>query len=321
VTYLQEVDVTAGSVAFAAVVSLAVPALAATDKPDGSLIVRPTAVQLPDYAAAKGIDRSATRAEYDEARHDRRFVLERFTYASDGLEVSAYLYRPAASRGPSPLVVFIRGSFIVSDQAPLLVTMFHRLARAGFVVVAPMLRGSDGMEGHVEMGGADLHDVGNVITAAASLGLAAAHATFLYGESRGGIMTLLALKNGLSVRAAATFGAITDIDAYLAADEGAAALATRIWPDFATNRAQITAARSAQRWSEQITKPLLLMHGAKDPQVHVSHTVRLAEALARTGTRYAVRIFDDDGHTLFRSRVERDRTATEFFRQFVPEAR
>lgn len=59
------------------------------------------------------------------------------------------------------------------------------------------------------------------------------------------------------------------------------------------------------------------MHGANDPQVHVSHTLRLAEALAKTGTRYAVRIFDADGHTLFRNRIERDRTAADFFRQFL----
>jgi len=130
-------------------------------------------------------------------------------------------------------------------------------------------------------------------------------------------MTLLALKSGLAVRAAATFGAITDIEAFLAVDERAAALGPQIWPDFATNREQITAARSAQSWPERIQKPLLLMHGANDPQVHVSHTLRLAEKLATTGARYAVRIFDDDGHTLFRNRVERDRTAIEFFRQFL----
>jgi dipeptidyl aminopeptidase/acylaminoacyl peptidase len=302
----------------AAAVSFLVPsAVAATDKPDGTLVGRPVAVQLPDYAAAKGLERSATRPEYDEARNDRRFVLERFTYASDGLEVSAYVYRPATARAGLPLVVFIRGSFIVHDQAPHLVATLRRIAEAGFVVLAPMLRGSDGMEGRDEMGGADLHDVGNAIIAVASLGVAAGDATFLYGESRGGIMTLLALKSGLRVRAAATFGAITDIDAYLAADERAAALASQVWPDFATNRAQITAARSAQRWPERIQEPVLLMHGAKDPQVHVSHTLRLAEGLATTGARYAVRIFDEDGHTLFRNRIERDRTATEFFRQFL----
>jgi hypothetical protein len=169
----------------AAAVGLAAPAtIAATDQPDGALIVRPAAVLLPDYAAREGLERSATRAEYDEARNDRRFVLERFTYASDGLEVSAYLYRPAKPQAPLPLVVFIRGSYIVTDQAPLLVATLRRVALAGFVVVAPMLRGSDGMDGRDEMGGADLHDVGNAISAASSLGLAAADTSFLYGESR-----------------------------------------------------------------------------------------------------------------------------------------
>ena len=139
---------------FAASMGLAPPpCVAATDKPDGSLIAGPAAVPLPDYAARPGIERSVTRDEYEEARHDRRFVLERFTYASDGLEVSAYVYRPTSSRAPLPLVVFIRGSYVLSDQAPLLVAMFRRIALAGFVVLAPMLRGSDGMPGRDEMGG------------------------------------------------------------------------------------------------------------------------------------------------------------------------
>ena len=134
-------------------------------------------------------------------------------------------------------------------------------------------------------------------------------------------MTLLALRDALPVRAAATFGAITDLEAYLAADPRAAALGPQIWPDFATRRAEITADRSAITWPERLRAPLLLMHGANDPQVDVSHTLRLAEALRRAGARFAVRIFDEDGHTLTRNRVERDRTAAAFFRQFLPAAR
>lgn len=177
----------------------------ATDKADGTVAARPATFLLPDFAAVSGIDRAASAAEYEEARNDRRFVLERFTYASDGLEVSAYLYRPDQAAGPLPLVVFNRGSYVVKDQAPGLLATFRRIAIEGFVVLAPMLRGSDGMEGRDEMGGADLHDIANAIVGARSLGIAVSDATFLYGESRGGIMTFLALRNGLPVRAAATF--------------------------------------------------------------------------------------------------------------------
>jgi len=293
------------------------PILPASDPPqDGQVVVRPAPVSLPSFADVPGLSQAATPEEYEEARQDATLVLERFTYRSDGLEVSAYLLRPARAER-RPLVVFIRGSYVVSGQAPVLLTTLRRVAREGFVVVAPMLRGSDGMGGHDEMGGADRNDVRHAVTAALSLGVADHEAPFLYGESRGGIMTFLALKDALPVRAAATFGAITDIEAYLQVDERAAALATRIWPDWATRRAEITAERSAQSWPERLRAPLMMMHGANDRQVDVSQTLQLAEALRRVGTRYAVRIFDEDGHTLFRNRVERDRTATSFFKQFL----
>ena len=109
------------------------------------------------------LDRCRNTSGVDEARNDGRFVLERFTYASDGLEVSAYLYRPDQAAGPLPLVVFNRGSYVVKDQAPVLLATFRRIAIEGFVVLAPMLRGSDGMEGRDEMGAADLHDIANAI--------------------------------------------------------------------------------------------------------------------------------------------------------------
>jgi dipeptidyl aminopeptidase/acylaminoacyl peptidase len=296
--------------------ALAVPAVQPVD---GVVIARPSPVALPAAAEVKLLERAGGPEEYEEARSDRAFALERFTYGSDGLEVSAYLLRHAGPSRRRPLVVYIRGSYVVTGEAPRLLPTLRRMAREGFVVVAPMLRGSDGMAGHDEMGGADRNDVRNAIAAAGALGLADTEATFLYGESRGGIMTLLALKDGLPVRAAATFGAITDLEGFLAADARAAALALQIWPDFATRRAEILTSRSALAWPDRLRAPLLLMHGANDPQVDISHTLRLAEALHRAGARFAVRIFDDDGHPLVRNRVERDRTAAAFFRQFLPE--
>ena len=101
----------------------------------------------------------------------------------------------------------------------------HRLADAGFVVVAPMYRGSEGAPGRDEMGGADLADLMNIRAVIASLPYADATNTFLYGESRGGMMVLQALRDGFEARAAATIGTFTDLDAYLKEDPQVAAIA------------------------------------------------------------------------------------------------
>lgn len=126
----------------------------------------------PSWAdATEGTDtetRYATHDEYVAAAGDDRYLLEKLRYRSDGLVVVAYLYRPR-DEGKHPVVVFNRGSYVRGDIAPELLPMFHRLALAGFAVVAPMYRGSDGGEGRDELGGADLADLINVTKLIAEL--------------------------------------------------------------------------------------------------------------------------------------------------------
>jgi hypothetical protein len=185
------------------------------------------AILLPAYADAKGMRPYLDEAEYAEAVADRRFVLERLTYASDGLPVVAYAYGPRDAVTRLPTVVFSRGSYVQPEVAHQLLPLFHRLAERGFAVVAPMLRGSAGAPGLDEMGGDDLHDLLNTRGLVDSLAFADSANLFLYGESRGGMMTFLAIKAGYPARSAATFGALTDLGALMAAQSSQRARRTR----------------------------------------------------------------------------------------------
>src|SRR5207247_311744 len=73
---------------------------------------------------------------------------------------------------------------------------FYELASHGFVILASQYRGNDGGEGREEFGGADVNDVINLLSIAASLPDADPKNVFLYGLSRGGMMTFLALQRG-----------------------------------------------------------------------------------------------------------------------------
>ncbi len=272
---------------------------------------------LPAFDASPEIARYATASEYREAADDKTFTLERIEYASDGLVVSAYLYRPAQPRGRLPVVVFNRGGYVVRDQAPVLLTLFRRLAARGFLVLAPMLRGSDGTAGKDEMGGSDLDDLMNAFALLRRLEQADTGNVFLYGESRGGVMTLMALRDGAPVRAAATFGAITDIAQYLAATPQVAEVAPQIWADFEEKRDEVLANRSALSWPEKVRVPILLMHGAADEQVSPAQTLRLAERLATQRTDYGVIVYPGDGHILAGNRVDRDRRVADWFLSYV----
>jgi dipeptidyl aminopeptidase/acylaminoacyl peptidase len=278
--------------------------------------VRP--VTLPAYDRYPNIAFYAGDPEtYARAAGDTDFVLERLRYRSDGLDVFAYLYRPTtAPTVRLPVVVFNRGSYTREEFAPEVLMPANRLARAGFLVIAPMLRGSGGAQGHDEMGGSDLNDIFNIVPVINELPYADTTRMFMYGESRGGIMTLLAAKSNFPARAIATFGAITDMDAYLNVDRGALRLAPMIWPNFATERAAIVESRSAQRWPERINIPLLLMHGGADGQVSPLHAIQLAGALQGLGKPYELKIFYGAYHSLGSRAQERDEEAIRWFRRF-----
>jgi dipeptidyl aminopeptidase/acylaminoacyl peptidase len=260
-------------------------------------------------------ERFVDRSDYEATVRDPAWVMERITYRSDSLRVAAYL---ATSRvpasGPRPCVVYVRGSWRVGDVGWQLAPMFHRLVGAGFVVVAPMLRGSDGEEGTDEMGGRDLADLMRAREVAYASGLVDTSKLFLYGESRGGMMVLQALRDGFPARAAATVGAYGDLESMIAADSAhLAPVARRVWPAWPTDHDAIATRRSAQRWPERIRVPLLLMHGANDTQVSPSQSTELAEAIRRVHGRCEVLVFPSAGHTLRGSESARDSAAVAWF--------
>jgi dipeptidyl aminopeptidase/acylaminoacyl peptidase len=288
---------------------MATTAVAAADK-----------VGLPGYAEVKGLDHYADPATYAAAVADRRFVMEKVAYRSDGLEVFAYVYRPVKSHGRLPVVIFNRGSYTWPAFAAEMLPMAHRMAQRGYLVVAPMYRGSGGATGRDEMGGADLDDLFNLVPVIRSMPDADIAQLYLYGESRGGMMVYQALRDGFPARAAAVYGGFTDMDAMLAGAQGAR-MGAAIWPDLATNRAAIVERRSALHWPEKIASPILIMHGADDHSVDPAQSLGMAQALAKLGKPYELEIFYGEGHVLSGRTVERDAHAADWFARFAPTVR
>lgn len=285
-------------------------------------------VALPSFAELVAGPRSPTAAEsccsdadrvvYERARTDSRYELLRLTYRSDDLRVVAFVYRHKAAVGARPVIVYNRGSYVRQGAAPELLVPFHRMAEAGFVVVAPMYRGSEGAPGRDEMGGADLADLMNVRGVIASLPYADAASVFLFGESRGGMMALQALRDGFQALAAATVGTFTDLEAYLAEDPRAAAASAQIFPEFAATRPALVERRSALQWADRISAPLLIMHGGADTTVSPSHSLNLASALQRLGKPYELAIVAGARHVMDPFEAERDERAIQWFKRHLP---
>ena len=277
-------------------------------------------VDIPAYESTKGIERYASRDEYDAAARDPRFRLEKLAYRSANLRVFAYLYSPVRPAGKQPAIIFNRGSFVRDEFAGEVLATFHRLAQAGFVVLAPMYRQSGGGEGRDEMGGADLADLMATVGVAEAIGTIDTANVFMYGESRGGMMTYQAMRDGYPLRAAAVYGAFTDLRAFIESSAESRAAAPSIWPDFGSNAESIYERRSALQWSEQLNAPLLIMHGGSDRTVSPSQSLALAARLEQLGKPYELVIREGDNHVLSDWRVQRDAHAVEWFLRRVTPA-
>jgi dipeptidyl aminopeptidase/acylaminoacyl peptidase len=271
-------------------------------------------VTFPAYGEVRNLDDYATEPEYRHAVGDPDFRMERMSYDSDGLKVFAYVYRPVHLPAEKlPVIIFNRGSWTWPAFHAELVTMANRLARRGYLVVAPMYRGSGGAKGRDEMGGGDLADLFNLLPVIRALPEADAGRLYLYGESRGGMMTYQAIRDGFPARAAAVVGAFTDLDSMLEKPEWKQ-VGLAIWPELDAQRAAIVERRSAQRWADKINVPVLIIHGAED-SLPVSQSLRMAEKLSEQGKHFQLMVIDGEGHTISGRTADRDNWAVDWFQR------
>ena len=289
----------------------------AADTNDG-LVVERISYTFPTYEQAvetTDVEKYTSKQVYEKAVADRNFEFQKLKYISDGLKVVAYLYKPKQVEGKKlPAIIFNRGSAMRGDIVPELIHVFHRLASEGFIIVAPMYRQSDGGEGRDEMGGADVNDLMNVTPLAKRLGFIDMNNIFMYGESRGGMMTYLAIKRDFPMNAAAVFGALTDLEPVLGFYP--ATMLKQFWPDFDTRKDEIIKARSAIYWAEQLDVPLLIMHGGGD-KLPPSQSLTLAQLLEKSGKPYELIIYAEDNHYLKHNQDDRDRRAAAWFKRHL----
>jgi dipeptidyl aminopeptidase/acylaminoacyl peptidase len=261
------------------------------------------------------MDFYATQPEYDAAVGDPHFAFEKWQTSSGQFRIVTYLYRPSVpGDSPMPVIIFARGSATMGDAAPQLITMFHRLAAAGFLVVAPQYRGSDGGAGKDEIGGDDLEDLTSALDFAKTLPYADSHNIFLYGESRGGMMTYQAIRDGFPANAAAVFGAFTDLE-IMNRSPYVQKVIPQIWPDYEQHKEAIIRRRSAKYWPEKLNVPLLIMNGTADQQVDPAQPLALAMQLQTLHKPYALILYNEGNHLLTAYRDDRDRQVVAWFQK------
>jgi len=141
----------------------------------------------------------------------------------------------------------------------------------------------------------------------------------MLGVSRGGMMTYLALKNKVPVRAAAVIAGPSDLEAMAAyrsdfvnGDEFYDGWA-KVWPDYEHKKSEYFRARSAVAWADQIDVPVLILHSRGDSKVQVSQAFAIAEKLQQYKKEYELVIYSKDGHSLPLHRTDRNQHILRWF--------
>ncbi len=259
---------------------------------------------------------SQVKVESEEATSQEGIDFFEITYWSDGLKIEAFAAIPK-KEGKYPAIIFNRGgnrsfgalSLYGGNRTYPAVYGFGPLAQAGYVVIGCNYRGGGKSEGEDEFGGKDINDVLNLIEAIKELPKADASKIGMYGWSRGGMMTYLALTKTNQIKAAAVGGATADITEIDRPNMETNVYAELI-PNYWENKEAELKKRSAVFWADKFPKdvPLLIMHGNSDWRVKSTHSLKLAIELDKHRIPYRLKIFEgaDHGIKQYRSEVNED---------------
>lgn len=251
--------------------------------------------------------------------------VEEISYWSDGLKIEAYVAMPK-KEGKYPVIIYNRGGnrdfgalqLFKGDRKVPVAYFFSKLAKEGYVVIGCNYRGCGKSEGKDEFGGKDVNDVLNLIEVVKELPKADANKIGMYGWSRGGMMTYLALSKSNQIKAAIVGGAPADKTVIERPEMEQRVLAELI-PNYWENKEAELKKRSACYFADQLPKqvPILILHGNADWRVTSSNALKMALALDKNRVPYRLKIFEGGDHGLRAFRKEVDQEVLAWFERFL----
>ena len=250
----------------------------------------------------------------------RKIEMNEISYLSDGLKVKGFVVAPKDG-GKFPCIIYNRGgSKDFGDITPEIVaTRLAKIASWGYVVVASRYRGNGGGEGKEEFGGSDVNDILSLIPLLSALPKADASRIGMYGRSRGGMMTYLALTRTDRVAAAIVDAGLADAFDTLARRPAMEKNWSELIPNYEQNKHTVLKARSAVQWPEKLHKktPILLLHGTADWRVNPTEALRMAAALYENKHPFRFVLFEGGDHALTEHRDEADRLIKDWLDNYV----
>jgi dipeptidyl aminopeptidase/acylaminoacyl peptidase len=140
---------------------------------------------------------------------------------------------------------------------------------------------------------------------------------FLYGISRGGMMSYLTARQRDDIRAMAITGAPTDLITELPRLPEMEIIFRSLIPNYDQNKQQELQQRSVLYWAEELPSslPILLIYGGKDNRVHPDNAKRLAAKLTELQRPVKLIEFTDADHLLTDYKEQERQAMLHWFRQ------
>jgi dipeptidyl aminopeptidase/acylaminoacyl peptidase len=245
--------------------------------------------------------------------------------AHDGLELSAWLYRPAGQQKPGPYVISFHGG-PEGQERPSFRSDYQALLSQGIGVFAPNVRGSSGFgktfvnldNGALRVNG--VKDIKSCVDYLTTSGAADPKRIGIMGGSYGGYMTMAGVTEFPDSFAAGVdlFGIVNFATFFQHTEPWMAAISTIEYGD-PVKDADMLKSLSPIYKLDRIKAAIMVQHGANDTNVPVIEAEQIVNNLKTRGVPVEYILFPDEGHGFRKTqnRIKSTVAMVEFFAKYL----
>ncbi len=249
---------------------------------------------------ATGEFRQITHSPHAGVELDKLIQPESVTFSGhDGLQLSAWLYRPRDLVAPYPIVLSFHGG-PEGQERPYFKSDYQALLAQGIAVLAPNVRGSSGFGKtfvNLDNGPLRFKDIKACVEHVLNAGLARVGQIGIMGGSYGGYMTMAGLSDYPEYFAAgANLFGVVNFATFFANTEPWMAAISKIEYGDPDTQAELLRDLSPIHKLDRVQAPTLVLHGANDTNVPVVEAEQVVGTLKRRGVPVEYVLFPDEGH-------------------------
>lgn len=232
------------------------------------------------------------------------------TYQSDEQKIRGLLVEPK-KEGKYPVIIYNRGGNRDFGRLTVATMIMYtsKLAEQGYVIIGSNYREKD------EFGGEEINDVLNLTETIKEIEKADSNCIGMFGWSRGGMMTYLALKKSVKIKTAIVGNGASDLfDTAKFRPKMETNVFAECIPDYWNNKESELKKRSAIYWANELDKnsSLLILCGTNDKRVNPEQADKIADKLKGVKYDFELRKFETN-HSFSGYRKELNETIIKWF--------